>query len=181
MERVNKDILLKEEIIIENFKNYLYEMITIARKDFKKNINNLIISTFITILITYMGLKIIGINRALIKAVLTGLFYFVPVIGSGVVMIAWIMSKVFFGGKILAIQLSILFVILIIARQLMEIYVKGNNFNLRPIISFIVFICSYILSNTKGAIIGMGLVFIINCIFEILEIEKYISIYRDKK
>ncbi|WP_164995869.1 AI-2E family transporter [Miniphocaeibacter massiliensis] len=160
--------------IINYIKVYFDEILIKTKRNMFAFFKFLSLFTLISIVITFIGFKIIGIDNSVLKSIFAGVFSFFPLIGSGVVFIPWIIVKLFLSGKVLAIELSILFTILIIARQIIEPFLKGITINLRPAISFIIFIISYLINHTKGALIGMVLVFILSVIFELLDIEKYV-------
>lgn len=82
-----------------------------------------------------LGLTIIGVKNAVGIAVAIALFDILPVVGSGLVLLPW-MIFTFIGGDIVTgIGLAVLYVVVIIVRQIMEPKIVGDRVGLHPLVT----------------------------------------------
>lgn len=84
-----------------------------------------------------IGLSILGRPNAIAVAFLIALMDALPVIGTGTVMIPWIIYTVILGDVKLAFGLLILYIIIFVVRQAIEPKVVGDQIGLHPIIILI--------------------------------------------
>src|SRR5690625_3966716 len=68
---------------------------------------------------------------------------FVPYIGMGVLFIPWIIYTFLIDNYVLTIQLTVLYMILIIIRQIMEPKILATNIGLHPLIALIILFISF--------------------------------------
>ncbi len=90
--------------------------------------------TFIEVSI---GLFILNVNYAFLIALLVGLSDAIPIMGTGVVMVPWILWTVISGDMPLAIGLSIIYVLGILIRQIMEPKIVGSQIGLHPLVTLL--------------------------------------------
>ena len=84
-----------------------------------------------------VGLFILNVNYAFIMALIVGLAEAIPIMGTGVVMIPWILWQVFTGNMTLAFGLAILYVLGILIRQIMEPKIVGSQIGLHPLVTLL--------------------------------------------
>jgi sporulation integral membrane protein YtvI len=82
-----------------------------------------------------VGLFILNVNYAFIIALVVGLAEAIPIMGTGVVMIPWILWQVFTGNMTLAFGLAVLYVLGILIRQIMEPKIVGSQIGLHPLVT----------------------------------------------
>lgn len=106
---------------------------------FKKTLAGYVRSQFILIFITaciiYIGLLILQIEHALTIALLTSIVDFLPFIGTGIVFIPWIMYLFFTNNYTLTIFISLLYMIVILQRQLSEPKIVSKSIGMPPLVT----------------------------------------------
>ncbi len=90
--------------------------------------------TFIEVSI---GLFILNVNYAFLIALLVGISDAIPIMGTGVVMVPWILWTVISGDMPLALGLSIIYVLGILIRQIMEPKIVGSQIGLHPLVTLL--------------------------------------------
>lgn len=82
----------------------------------------------------FIGLNIMHVRYALLLAILIAFVDILPVLGTGTILWPWIASCLITKNYSLAISLSILWVIVMLIRYLIEPKVVGNELGLHPIV-----------------------------------------------
>lgn len=84
-----------------------------------------------------LGLTLIGIPNALGIAILIALFDILPVVGSGLVLLPWTVYTLLTGNLMRGIGLAILYVVVIVVRQIMEPKIVGDRVGLHPLVTLL--------------------------------------------
>jgi sporulation integral membrane protein YtvI len=84
-----------------------------------------------------LGLSIIGVNNAFGIAILIALFDILPVVGSGLVLLPWAIFTLFAGNLPTGIGLLVLYVVVIVVRQIMEPKIVGDRVGLHPLVTLL--------------------------------------------
>ncbi len=90
--------------------------------------------TFIEVSI---GLFILNVKYAFLIALIVALSDAIPIVGTGVVMLPWILWNVFTGNMPLAFGLAIIYVLGILIRQIMEPKIVGSQIGLHPLVTLL--------------------------------------------
>lgn len=126
-----------------------------AFRALKGILGNYLKSYFLIFLITFgeiaLGLWIIGIKNAFLIALLIAAFDILPVVGSGLVLIPWTLIAFLQGNLFTGIALGALYLIVAIARQILEPRIIGKNVGLHPLAALL---CMWVGVKTLG---GVGL------------------------
>lgn len=80
-----------------------------------------------------VGLFILNVKYAFLIALIVALSDAIPIVGTGVVMLPWILWQVFTGNMALAFGLGIIYVLGILIRQIMEPKIVGSQIGLHPL------------------------------------------------
>jgi len=91
----------------------------------------------ITFVEIFLGLSIIGINNAAGIAVAVAIFDILPVVGSGLVLLPWTIYTLISGNLATGIGLAILYVVVIVVRQIIEPKIIGDRVGLHPIVTLL--------------------------------------------
>jgi len=91
----------------------------------------------ITFVEIFLGLTIIGINNAAGIAVAIAIFDILPVVGSGLVLLPWTIYTLISGNLATGIGLAVLYVVVIVVRQIIEPKIIGDRVGLHPIVTLI--------------------------------------------
>ena len=85
----------------------------------------------------FIGLSLIGINNAAGIAVAIAIFDILPVVGSGLVLLPWTIYTLISGNLTTGIGLGVLYVVVIVVRQIMEPKIVGDRVGLHPIVTLL--------------------------------------------
>jgi len=85
----------------------------------------------------FLGLSIIGVKNAAGIAVAIAIFDILPVVGSGLVLLPWTIYSIVSGNLTMGIGLGILYVVVIIVRQIVEPKIVGDRVGLHPLVTLI--------------------------------------------
>ena len=80
-----------------------------------------------------IGLLIIGIQNALLYALIIAVIDILPVLGAGTVLIPWAIINLILGNTKLGLSLFLLYVIILFVRQLMEPKIVGQQIGVHPL------------------------------------------------
>lgn len=85
----------------------------------------------------FLGLSIIGVGNAAGIAVAIAIFDILPVVGSGLVLLPWTIYTLISGRLATGIGLAVLYVVVIVVRQIMEPKIVGDRVGLHPIVTLL--------------------------------------------
>ncbi len=127
----------------------------------------LILISFIIVLIGLYIFKFLGwnIKYPLIAALGIGFVDALPIVGSGTVMVPWAVIASVNGNFKLAIGLLILYVIVIVVKQLLEPKIVSNHIGIHPIFTLIAMYTGFKIIGIIGMFIGPIALIIIKNIF----------------
>lgn len=87
----------------------------------------------ITIIQSIIGLQIIGAGYALTMGLVIGFFDMIPVLGPGTVIIPWAIWSFASGSGIFGMKLLVLYLLIMVVRQVLEAKVVAANLGLHPL------------------------------------------------
>lgn len=116
----------------------------------------------ITAVIVLIGLLILRVEYAITIALIIGIVDLLPYLGTGLIFVPWIIYLIISGNIPLAIGLSVLYVIVLVQRQLMEPKVLSSNIGLDPLATLIALFVGFKLIGFLGLIVGPVTLVIIN-------------------
>lgn len=127
----------------------------------------LILIAFIIVLIGLYIFKFIGWNveYPLIAALGIGFIDALPILGSGTVMLPWAVISAANGDINLAVGLIVLYIIIIVTRQLIEPKIVSNHIGIHPIFTLIAMYTGFKIIGVIGMFIGPIILIILKNIF----------------
>lgn len=108
----------------------------------------------ITTVIILIGLLILRVDYAITIALVTGLVDIIPYLGTGIVFVPWIIYEVIGGDMGVAIGLGILYIIVLVQRQIMEPKILSSSIGLDPLATLVALFVGFKLIGFLGLIIG---------------------------
>ena len=81
-----------------------------------------------------VGLRIIGVEDAMVLAVIIAIFDILPALGTGGVMIPWVVIEVIQGKFIFAAKLLLLYAVITVIRNIIEPKIVGESIGLHPVL-----------------------------------------------
>ncbi len=92
---------------------------------------------FITFCELCIGLLIVGIKQAPLIALIIAVFDILPIVGSGMVLLPWTVITFIQGSFVRGLGLAIIYIIVIVARQIFEPRIVGRQVGLHPLLTLL--------------------------------------------
>lgn len=108
----------------------------------------------ITTVIILIGLLILRVEYAITIALVTGLVDILPYLGTGLIFVPWIVYEVITGDINMAIGLGVLYIIVIVQRQVMEPKVLSSNIGMDPLATLLSLFVGFKMIGFLGLIVG---------------------------
>jgi sporulation integral membrane protein YtvI len=108
----------------------------------------------ITTVIILIGLLILRVDYAITIALVTGIVDIVPYLGTGAVFVPWIIYAAIGGDMGLAVGLGVLYLIVLVQRQIMEPKILSSSIGLDPLATLIALFVGFKLIGFLGLIVG---------------------------
>lgn len=143
----------------------------------------LIVINFVLVLIGLFAFEMFGLNVGypLLMALLIAFADALPILGSGTILVPWAVIRSIQGDMHLAIALIVLYIIISVARQLLEPKVISNQIGIHPIFTLIAMYTGYKAIGIFGMLIGPIIIIILKSIFETLIDKGIVKTLFDKK
>lgn len=116
----------QQRIILES-KRYVVET-------FGRIITSYALIMFITMTELYVGFTIIGVADAMVLSILIAMFDILPALGTGGIMLPWILIEILDQDYTFALQLFVIYVTITIVRNFLEPKIVGDSIGLHPVI-----------------------------------------------
>ena len=130
----------------------------------------LVVISFIIVLIGLYILDFMHFNIGfpLITAIAIGIVDALPILGSGTVLVPWAIISGLVGDINLGIALVIIYVIVLLERQILEPRIVSNKIGIHPIFTLVAMYAGFKLMGILGLIVGPIILIIYKNIFESL-------------
>lgn len=132
-----------------------------------------------TMIIVFIGLFLLGIEHAATIAFFIGLVDLLPYLGAGSVFVPWIMYLAIAGQLPQAIGLGVLYIVVLIQRQLTEPKILSKSIGLDPLATLIALFAGFKLFGILGLAAGPALLVFIQAFITtgaLKEIWAYITV-----
>lgn len=108
------------------------------------------------------GFLVLGIGYAPLWAILIALLDFLPVFGTGTVLIPWALIKLLGGGYAFAAGLALIYVLTQVIRQLVQPKLVGDSMGLNPLMTLFLLYLGFKMKGIAGMILAvpLGLFFV---------------------
>lgn len=116
----------------------------------------------ITTVIILIGLLILRIDYAITIALVTGIVDIIPYLGTGAVFVPWIIYEAIAGEMSTAIGLGVLYVVVLVQRQVMEPKILSSSIGLDPLATLIALFVGFKTIGFLGLIVGPVILVIFN-------------------
>jgi sporulation integral membrane protein YtvI len=108
----------------------------------------------ITTVIVLIGLLFLRVEYAITVALIIGIVDILPYLGTGLIFVPWIIYSFFTGDVAFTIGLLVLYIIVIVQRQIMEPKILSSSIGLDPLATLIALFVGFKLFGFLGLIIG---------------------------
>ena len=117
-------------------------------------------------IISIAGLLILGNQYALLVGLLFAILDFLPILGTGTVLIPWALISLAMGNVQQAIGLGIMYGVITITRQVMQPKILGDQMGAHPLASIMSIFIGFRIFGLLGLVIGPSLLMIFVAIYE---------------
>ena len=151
--------------------------------DYLKAEGVLILISFSIVLIGLIIFNLIGMNvrYPLVIALFIGFVDALPILGAGTIMLPWAVISAFNGDIQLAIALIVLYIIIIVTRQLVEPRIVSSHIGIHPIFTLIAMYTGFKIIGVIGMFVGPIVLIILKNIFETMIDNGVIKTILDRK
>lgn len=115
-----------------------------------------------TTIIILIGLLILRVDYAITIALIAGIVDIIPYLGTGAIFVPWIIYEVITGDTGVALGLAVLYIVVLVQRQVMEPKVLSSNIGLDPLATLVALFIGFKLIGFLGLIAGPVVLVIIN-------------------
>lgn len=143
----------------------------------------IILISFFIVLVGLLIFNMVGMNvkYPLIIAIFIGFVDALPILGSGTVLIPWAVVAAFNGDITLAISLVVLYIIIIVTRQLAEPKIVSNHIGIHPVFTLIAMYTGFKIIGVIGMFVGPIVLIILKDIFETMIDNGVVKTILDRK
>lgn len=159
---------LKERIIKHIpylLKNKLFILYMQLKKSFLAFLKAQIIITFYTACLVWLGLFLFRIEQAFLIALFVFIIDFFPYVGAGILFVPWIVYAFIMKNYILTIQLPLLYMAIILFRQVAEPKIVGQTIGLHPLVTIFVLFFGFTQFGIIGVLLTPFLLIFISAIY----------------
>lgn len=161
----------------KNLRNFIYRQIPKkSQKNFYNAKNGAVSSIFgyfkaqliimaVTFVISTIGFIIIKTDYAVLMGLVTALADGIPLVGSGIVMVPWIILNLLTGNIHMALGLTSVYLFAIIVRQLIEPKIVSNQTGLHPLVTLISMYSGLMIFGVIGLFLGPVAVILLKNIY----------------
>lgn len=139
---------------MDNLMEFLSQMIKDTGKGLKGYFKSQLILMGITFLILSIGLTTIDVKNAILISIGISIIDILPVLGSGIIIVPWSIISFILGNSYLGKGLALIYIIVIITRQVLEPKIMGKEIGVRPLYTFLATILGSIILGPVGLIVG---------------------------
>lgn len=115
----------------------------------------------ITMSICFIGFLLLGVNSAILLAIIIGVVDALPIFGSGLFLIPWAIYNVILGKYTIAIGLGGIYGLIIIVRQIVEPRILSTQIGVNTLVTIIAMYIGFKTMGVIGLIVGPVLIIVL--------------------
>ena len=139
---------------MDNLMEFISQMIKDTGRGLKGYLKSGLILMGITFIILITGRMILKVPYFILIAIAISIVDVLPVLGSGVFIVPWSIISFILGNSYLGKGLAVIYIILIITRQVLEPKILGKEIGVRPLYTFLATILGSLILGPVGLILG---------------------------
>lgn len=109
---------------------------------------------FVSTCLSVTGLYLIGADYALLVGLMIGVFDLIPVLGPATVYLPWLVWSFATGATMFGVKLAILYLVVLIVRQVLETKIVSRNLGLHPLATLVSMYAGLWTLGLPGLILG---------------------------
>ena len=162
----------KRGVALDTISYYIKEIINATGKGLKGYIISAIKLATISFVLLCLGFVYFGIDFWFLKALGIAVFDLIPILGSGMVMVPWAVIHLLLGNTTLAWQIGLLYIILVVVRQIAEPFITGKELGIRRLYTFLATVVCILLFGPIGAVLGAVVAVVIKAVLEVSSVSR---------
>ncbi|NLC04655.1 MAG: AI-2E family transporter [Tissierellia bacterium] len=139
---------------MNNLMEFISQMIKDTGKGLKGYLKAQLILMGIIFIILAIGLRILKVPYFIWISIVVSIVDVLPVLGAGIVIVPWSVISFILGNSYLGKGLALIYIILIITRQILEPKIMGKEIGVRPLYTFLATILGSLIFGPIGLILG---------------------------
>lgn len=162
--------IVDRDKIMEVFRKYMPEGGTKYYRYFKKDVKHLVGGYFLAqfkimfIIAGVMaaGFLVLGVDYALLLAVAIAVLDFLPILGTGTILIPWALIRLVSGQYAFGFGLLVIYILTLVLRQIIQPKIVGDTMGLDPLMTLLFLYLGFKVSGIAGMILAVpiGMLFI---------------------
>lgn len=128
----------------------------------------------LTFIVIFIALLLLNVNNAFSIALLSGIFDVLPLLGVSTLFIPWIIYLFIVGNTSLAIWLSVVLIVVILVRQIMEPKITGESLGVSAFTTLAFMIVSLSLFGVAGVILSPVLIILLKALSDQGYLQRWI-------
>ena len=133
---------------------------------------------FVVAVILLVGFVILGVRYAVLLAVGIALLDFLPLFGTGTVLIPWALFRVLSGDYALAAGLGLLYVLSQVIRQIIQPKLVGDSMGLDPMMTLFLLYLGFKIRGISGMILAVPVGILVMKLFEYGAFDSFLGSVR---
>lgn len=162
--------IVDRDKIMETLRRYMPDGGTKYYRYLKKDLKHLVGGyflaqfkiMFIIAAVLAAGFLVLGVDYALLLALLIAILDFLPILGTGTILIPWALIRLVSGQYAFAFGLLIIYVLTLVLRQVIQPKIVGDTMGLDPLMTLLFLYLGFKISGIAGMILAVpiGMLFI---------------------
>lgn len=121
---------------------------------------------FVIAVVLAVGFLVMGIKYALLFAVIIAFLDFLPILGTGTVLIPWALIRFFSGDFAFAMGLALIYVLTQVLRQVIQPKIVGDTMGLDPLATLLFLYLGFKISGIAGMILAVPIGMLVMNLYE---------------
>ena len=162
--------IVDRDKLLELFRRYMPEggarYFQYVKKDVRRLIGGYFLAQFkimfVIAAVLALGFLVLGVNYALLLAVIIAVLDFLPVLGTGTILIPWAVIRLVSGQYAFGAGLLIIYVLTLVLRQIIQPKIVGDTMGLDPLMTLLFLYLGFKFSGIAGMILAVpvGMLFL---------------------
>jgi sporulation integral membrane protein YtvI len=120
------------------------------------------------------GFLVLGVKYALLLAVMIAVLDFLPILGTGTILIPWAVLRIVSGEYAFGVGLIVIYVLTLVLRQIIQPKIVGDTMGLDPLMTLLFLYLGFKISGIAGMILAVPIGMIVISIYKFGAFDRFI-------
>ncbi len=130
---------------------------------------------FVIAVVLAAGFLVLGVNYALLLAVIIAILDFLPILGTGTILIPWALVRLVAGEYAFGVGLLIIYVLTLVLRQVIQPKIVGDTMGLDPLMTLLFLYLGFKISGIAGMILAVPIGMLFLNLYEFGAFDSFIN------